>query len=227
MIVVAIYTCGRRGYLEETLASFTEQVSGPITRTVVFDDSGDAEYRTWLETLRIQPAGVDQPVANSVAEWGRNRGFTGSVKRSWMWLARHCVEPYVFHLEEDFTFDQTIDLSDLVAVLDAGDHLDQVALLRGPFFPREHRACCIVEQNPDSYTSRDLGGHAVLEHDQVFTTNPSMYRRTLCDNDWPDVKGSERAFTRQRVQAGRRFAYMGDGTPWCSHIGAERTGTGY
>lgn len=211
MIVTAVFTCGRRDYLERTLASYREQVTGP-TRTVIFDDAGDAAFTDWLYTLPDV----------SVASWGRNRGFTRSINLAWMWLVRHAVEPWVFHLEEDFTFDRPVDLTDLVEVLAGDETLDQIALLRHPFFPREHRAGSIIAEHPDAYT--DAGTH--LAHQLVFTTNPSVYRRDLCHAGWPQQSSSEKAFTRARVADGRHFAYWGQGEPWVTHIGDQRHGVG-
>lgn len=220
MILAAVFTCGRLEYLEATMASFAEQVTGPVTRTVIFDDSGDPEIRAALRDT------YESPVC-SVVDWGRNRGFTGAVHRAWMWIDRHAVEPYVFHLEEDFTFDRPVDLGDLVEVLDAGEHLDQVALLRHPFFKGEVAAGGIIERDPGAHRRTVIAGHDVVEHRQVFTTNPSLYRRQLCSVGWPLEDRSERAFTRRRVSEDRVFAYLGDGTPQVTHIGENRTMNGY
>lgn len=217
MIIRAVFTCGRREYLEATLASADQQISGPITRTVIFDDSGDPEFTDWLYTL-----------GHSVASWGRNVGFTESMFLARRWLTRHTTESYVFHLEEDFTFDEPVDLTDLAGVLDGNDHLDQVALLRHPFFPRELRAGGIMEEHPEAYTIRsDAQGRKWAEHQLHFTCNPSLYRMSLADLDWPRKgRHTETTFGQQRVAAGQSFAYW-DARPLCTHIGAEKKGHGW
>lgn len=213
-IICAVYTCGRREYLEATLASYRDRVHG-AGRVVIFDDSGDPAYTDWLYSL-----------GHSVASWGRNRGYTGSMQRSWDWLGTHAVEDHVFHLEEDFIFDRDIELADLVEVLEADQTLDQVALLRHAWFPAERRAGGIIAQRPDEHHTETIAGHDVITHTRVFTTNPSIYRRELCAEGWPQRSRSEAVFSARRRDAGRRFAYIGNGTPWCTHIGAERSGVG-
>lgn len=216
MIVVAVWTVGRRAYLERTLASFAENVFGPITRTIVFDDSGDPDFARWLETLDV-----------SVASWGKNLGFSGTVATGWEFLESHAVERYVFHLEEDFVFDRPVDLGHLAKVLTGDPDLDQVALLRGAWYPSEVRAGGIIERNPAAYEARSIDGIDYLAHREIFTMNPSLYRRSLCSVGWPRQARSERAFSAERRALGRRFAYLGDGTPWVSHIGHEKTGHGH
>lgn len=217
MIIRAVFTAGRRGYLEQTLASADEQVSGPITRTVIFDDSGDPAFTDWLYTL-----------GHSVASWGANVGFTESMFLARRWLTRHATEPYVFHLEEDFTFDEPVDLTDLVGVLDGNPHLDQVAFLRHAYFPRELRAGGIMEEHPEAYTIRsDDKGRKWAEHALFWTCNPSVYRMDLAHIDWPRRgKHTETAFGDQRIADGQRFAFW-DARPIITHIGAEKVGHGW
>ena len=218
MIVRAVFTAGRREYLEATLASADEQVSGPITRTVIFDDAGDRAFTQWLYTL-----------GHSVASWGTNVGFTQSMFLARRWLTRHTVEPYVFHLEEDFTFDEPVDLADLVAVLEGEPQLDQVALLRHAFYPRELRAGGdMAGAFPGDYTIRtDDVGRTWAEHALGWTCNPSVYRTDLCELDWPRKgRHTETTFGQARIAEGRRFAYWA-ARPTITHIGAEKLGHGW
>jgi hypothetical protein len=72
---------------------------------------------------------------------------------------------------------------------------------------------------------------AWVEHRLFFTTNPSLYRRSLIlEADWPDSEQSEGMFTHLlREDPDARFGYWGrrDDEPWVHHIGVERIGTGY
>ena len=225
-ICTAFFTCGRREYFEQTLASYSEKVSGPVTRVVIFDDSGDADYRAWLETLTMPTIHGPRPV--SVMDWGPNRGFSNAVHRSWKWISRHVVEPYIAHVEEDFLYDIPIDLTHLIDVLEGDDDLDEVALLRAAYFPRELRVGGIYEEHPEAYEHLvSPGGHRYIKHDLVFTTNPCVYRRELCGVGWPNRKASENYFTKVRAAEGRKFAYMGSGETCLTHIGAVRGDKGH
>jgi hypothetical protein len=146
----------------------------------------------------------------------------------------------VFSTEDDFLFARPVDLSAMGAVLDANPHLVQLALRRQPWNAEERSAGGIVEQHPEAYTEhRDSEGRAWLEHRLFMTTNPSLYRRSLCAMGWPDVPRSEGQLTAYLLRHGVtttgmpaervRFGFWGarDSGEWCEHIGHERVGTGY
>lgn len=115
----------------------------------------------------------------------------------------------------------------MVRVLEHDQTLAQVALLRQAWAPREIRAGGIIEQKPETYEHLDAQGVPYLRHRNFWTTNPCLYRRTLISDGWPDVRGSEQTFGRGQWAKGRFAAFMGDGTPWVTHIGDERVGRGY
>jgi hypothetical protein len=219
---VVIHTDGRRQYLERCVESFLANVTGPIIKKVFYDDSGDPEYKAWLDAtygeLGIGAVGPAQRL-----------GFGGSMASMWRYLDRRCVSDFVFMVEDDFVFDRPVDLVPMIDTLRENPHLRQVALLRGPAYPREIEAGGIIEQYPERYTPIHQNGHSRIEHREYFTTNPCVFRRSLVrEQPWPDVASSERVYTatlNRDPQA--RFAYWGDGAPWIRHIGAERAGTGY
>jgi hypothetical protein len=212
---VIVLTAGRKGYLERTLASFAERVTGDIAARIIQDDSGDPGFNVWLKET--------YPDWEIVTTPGK-LGFTKAIRHIHQVLRVRTGSPYVFHLEEDFVFDRDVDTSEMIALLEADGHLAQVALLRGPFYEPELEAGGIIEQDPDAYEHRD--GHVV--HSKYFTTNPCVYRRSLVlKHHWPGTRNSEGAYTKQLVRKGFRFAFIGDGTPWVSHIGEERTNLGY
>jgi hypothetical protein len=85
--------------------------------------------------------------------------------------------------------------------------------------------------DPVIYTDRhDVYGNQWLEHRRCFTTNPCLYRRSLCAAGWPDELDSEGLMTqRLNGDPANRFGYWGprDDSPWVHHIGSHRVGTGY
>ena len=84
--------------------------------------------------------------------------------------------------------------------------------------------------SPDDFVEVGVPNVRWLEHRRFFTTNPSLYRRSLCWTGWPDTDHSEGAFTTQLLEDPElRFAYWGsrNSGEWCEHIGHERAGTGY
>lgn len=225
MIALLVMTDGRVDCISQTIASAEANLSGPITRRIIHDDSGNADYQEWL-TKQF-------PTYDLIGSHVR-RGFGGAIRSAWEYLVENedsQPERYVFHLEDDFAFDRPVDLSDLIDVLDANNHLVQLALRRQPWNDEERAAGGIVESHPGDYTQCfGPGGAAWLEHRRFYTTNPSLYRRSLCRQGWPEREQSEGHFTQHLLGDSRlRFGFWGarDSGEWVTHIGSERAGVGY
>ena len=224
---VVVFTDGRRAYIEDTIDSFEANVTGTIGDRIIHDDSGDTANHCWLR----QTFG-DRGWRVIYHEHGR-RGFGGAIINAWRHLADHASndDRFVFHLEDDFTFNRPVDLDDLAGVLTAHPHLVQLALRRQPWNDAERAAGGVVEQHADDYTEHTDGVHAWLEHRLFFTTNPSLYRRGLVHQGWPTGDQSEGRFGLRLTASdpALRFAFWGgrDSGEWVEHIGAERAGCGY
>ena len=152
-VAVVVHTGGqpanwptRRGYLERSLASLAEQVSGPIVQRVVYDCWGDAAIRREVEALAI-PLGFYVVGPTSPVD------FTASMQALWGYLRRRVRAEYVFAVEDDFTYDRPVELADLVLALKANPDLVQMALLRDACYPDE----------------RETGGHPRLARSPAFT----------------------------------------------------------
>lgn len=228
MIVLLVMTDGRRDCITQTIESARKQLCGPLSRLVIHDDSGDPHYQHWLaETF---------PDFEIIRTPGRS-GFGGAIANAWDYLARTAEDDdcrYVFHLEDDFTFNHRVPLLTMATLLELEPNLVQLALRRQPWNAEERAAGGIVEQHPEDYRDcwRLVGGRTVpwLEHRRFYTTNPSLYRRSLTWRGWPDVEHSEGVFTHQLLEdAAVRFGYFGarESGEWVTHIGDERVGTGY
>ncbi len=158
-------------------------------------------------------------------------GFAGAVQRGWSMLLAASDADYVFHVEDDFVFTRDVDLAELVAVMESNPHIAQMALVRQPWSPQEIAAGGIVKMDPGAYikvtTIPPYSAHW-LEHRKWFTTNPCLYRRSLCERGWPDAPDSERKFSDALfADPDVRCAYWGRGEVWVRHIGTERAGVGY
>lgn len=230
MIVLLILTDGRLEYLERTIASARENLRGPISRTVIHDDSGITAYGDHLRS-----AFPDFEVYST----GRRSGFGGAIRSAWSYLARTAEADearFVFHLEDDFTFNRPVPLAELAFVLDHRPELVQLALRRQPWNETERAAGGIVESNPAAYEERRTGPmfrpmFQWLEHRLFFTTNPSLYRRSLTWRGWPEGAHSEGRFGIELLNENPDavFGFWGarDSGEWVTHIGDVRAGTGY
>lgn len=228
MICLLVITDGREDYLEACIRSASAELSGPITQRVMYDDTGDDNYRTDLARRYPQFRHINA---------GPRQGFGGAIRAAWAFLAERSDALWVFHLEQDFTFNRRVDLAEMAATLHSNPHLVQLALRRQPWNDREEQAGGIVEQHPGAYQEHHGPNGPWLEHRLFFTTNPCLYRRTLCTTTWPEGGNSEGHYTHQLLQAGSpevdgesvRFGYWGamDSGEAVHHIGHQRAGVGY
>lgn len=163
-------------------------------------------------------------------------GFCGAIRYGWERLREDGPAfDYVFHLEEDWRFEQAFSIAHMARVLDTEPQVCQVALRRGAV-PGENEP--VIERFPLEFVDRSTGliglGRPArmqewLEHRLFLTTNPCLYRRRLIDEyEWPPPPRCEAAFTETLLADGATFAYWGarDDDPWITHMG-ERRGTGY
>src|SRR5690348_1760716 len=51
MIALLVITDGRRDCIQQTIPSALASLQGPITRRVIYDDSGDETHRRWLRNM--------------------------------------------------------------------------------------------------------------------------------------------------------------------------------
>lgn len=224
-VLLVVFTDGRRDCIERAVPSALANLQGLSGTGIVFDDSGDPGYGRWLR----ESFGLD---GFHVSPSPVRLGFGGSVRRAWRSLARPFYDPFdhVFHLEDDFTFNGPVDLAGMAHVLDANPHLAQMALRRQAWNDEERAAGGIVESHPTDYVDRVTDGHEWLEHRRFFTTNPSLYRRTLCEMGWPDGGQSEGMFSARLFSDPKaRCGYWASRSagPQVEHIGRERVGSGY
>lgn len=234
MIALLIITDkeGQRECLDRTLRSLSGAWSGPdASLIVVVDDSGIPEYRKWLDG-RLRGWRTDI-ISHQV-----RRGFAAAIATGWGAIATYPGIEWVCHVEDDFEFTDRFDIPAMIRLLSAYPYLAQVSLLRQAVNETEVAAGGLVESRPGQFVN-----HTDLERDlrwmeqvSYFTTNPSIYPRSLLDVGWPQEPQSEGLFT-QRLLAGGfadvvgadvRFGVWGHTTdpPRVTHIGV-RQGTGY
>lgn len=238
-ITVVVHTGGldatwieRSAYLERSLASLSERVTGPIVQRVIYSDWDT--HRDDLEALAKRHGFY-------VAGEGHH-GYTVSMQRMWSYLRRRAVGDYVFQTEDDFTFDRDVDLQQLVDTLRTDPKLLQIALLRDAYYQDEQETGGILGWPEPAFTRVGVNGTSRLEHRLFFTANPSLFRRSLTDTPWPSEQQSRRILKRREDQMpssetafgqiiladpAARVAFWGDGEQWVSHIGAVRAGVGY
>lgn len=223
MIALLVMTDGR-DHIFQTIPSFEAFASGPISERWIHDDSGDPRHAEKLRRVFPGYTVVSTP--------GRS-GFAGAIRSAWSTLRRESSADFVFHLEDDFTFARLVDLGAMAAALLHHPELVQVALRRQAWNAPELAAGGVVEVAPEDFEDvRDeLHDLDYLAHRRFFTTNPSLYRRSLLvEHEWPAGAQSEGRFSAELfADPAARSAYWGsrDSGEWVHHDGSTRAGTGY
>lgn len=224
MITLLVMTDGRSMFLEPTLKAVDEQnkLLGPVTRKLIHDDSGDVTFARWLQ----EKYGHEYEIYST----GRRSGFGGAIISAWKQLQNDDNE-WAFHLEDDFVIQEVLPLAEMMTVMDQNPHIVQMAAQRQAWNAAEKEAGGVVQLNPGSYTQRDNGLHRWLEHRNFFTTNPSIYRKTLIDYGWPEGNFSEGKFSHKIFNSDDNLVsgYWGgvNDAPKVRHIGDYRNGAGY
>jgi hypothetical protein len=223
-VALIVFTDGRTNLLRKTIASFNEQVQGNVTERWIYDDSGNDKVRDGIRKNHPDFQLIESGT-------GTREGFAGAVRLGWGALRNFSDAKYVFHLEDDFLFNRPIILADMINILDKRSSLAQVSLMRQAWSSAEKEAGGVIAQNPHDFALHlDEEDREWLEQSLYFTTNPSLYHRSLIERfDWPDMEGSEGRFTIRVREVGYNFGVMGDrdDEPWVTHIGNTRAGASY
>lgn len=218
-LTVLIITDGRTKCLMRTIAAMYEHLDMHVVSDVmIVNDSADRDYAAAIDRLFPNFKRIHHKT---------RRGFGGAIQSGWDNLAD---TDWIFHLEDDFVLRRPVSLLDMIATLAGNPHLAQLALRRQPVNDVERAAGGVVEQWPAEYTEHVGPRGSWLEHRLFFTTNPSLYSVSRTWAGWPQVDGSEMAFTNRLLRdPDLRFAFWGQRAdkPWVEHIGDERVGTGY
>ncbi|HYJ21626.1 MAG TPA: hypothetical protein VEW07_06360 [Solirubrobacterales bacterium] len=193
---------------------------------LVIDDGREDYLERCLESAAHNLPPMDACVM--VSDPDHELGFAGAVQAGWEGVLETGCE-WVFHLESDFVFTCPVDLPKMQAVVEQFPEIAQVALRRQAWNEAEKAAGGIVALDPRSFRTATCSTGYFTEHRKFFTTNPSLYRASLCERGWPQVPRSEGILTHELLSEGRSFAFIGPAPepPRCWHIGETRTGTGY
>lgn len=227
LVAVLVMTDGRRDCISRTIPSLLDNLQGELGFLMIHDDSGDRDYQDWL--IGEFPDWI-------VMSGSKRLGFGGAIQRAWNIThgAASDDHRYVWHQEDDFTFNRPVNLDDMIHVLDEHPYLAQMALRRQPWNDEERAGGGQIERFPreDFPEHSDDHGNVWLEHRRWFTTNPSLIPRYLVAGGWPTVNQSEGIFTHQLIRRdpALRFGYWGtydSGVAWVHHIGEQRVGNGY
>ena len=224
-MILLVMTDGRAEYIEQTVSSALDNIVGDSMRIVVNDDSANKNYNKFLKNLFSK-----YPFETFITDSVENKsGFGGAIQNAWNFI-KNIQDDFIFHLEDDFVFNRTIEINKMKFILNNHSNVQQVALRRQPWNEVEALHGGIVESNLDAFIEKRHFNISWLEHRLFFTTNPSLYRKSLCSIGWPQVERSEGIFSIDLFRNPRAVSsYFGSlkSGEWVKHIGYNRTGHGY
>lgn len=210
-ISLVVITDGRQSCIEQTIDRFNELINYDFFEKLIINDSGDPRYHEFL---------VNRFPQFNVISHEQRRGLAGAVQSAWDSVSKE--SDYVFHLEDDFVFNKSIDISHLAFLLRKNPHLVQMALVRAPVNPPEEEVGGFVFQHLADYSQKE----DLFEHGRLFTLNPSLYPMSTVKMGWPD-HGGESEFTSKvhTIDKDYRFGFYGNiyDPPLVTHIGGRRS----
>jgi hypothetical protein len=213
-VAVVALTTGDRDTLAPTIASAEEMLTGPIGRRLVCVDGP----RCRVEAVEDAHPGWD---VEQIRGGGYPKATAAAIEQ-----ALGCGQPWVFWLEDDFTFNEPVDLLAMQEIVER-EGLAQLSLMRQPWYEPEIEAGGVIAANPDAFTQRN----GWIEHRAYWTMNPMLTRRSLlAEHRWPQGRRSElrfghSVFADPRARAGILGAIEDE--PRVQHIGLEQAGRGY
>ena len=166
MFTVLVLNDGRNDYLEQTLFTFFEQVRFPDPPyKMLVDDMPEGRDVSFLERLATRYR-FDELILND-----SNLGLFGTVMKAWSLLPTRTR--YIFHLENDFVFPETVDVRQLVTVLDEPS-IWNVTLLRQAWYEDERLAGGMIQSKPGWFREAVVQGIPVCLQQRYFGFNPGM-----------------------------------------------------
>lgn len=209
MNVALLYVCdGRTKYLERCVDSLQACVKYDWCNVVVSCDEPDPATLD----LSVRLTGADVVVSTP-----RRGGGAANIDRAWHAINHLGDVDYIFHVEEDWQFLASVDVDELVGILEDDPWCANIVLRRQPWGGEGPGG--YIGDDPSSFV--DAGGW--LRHHKGFWLNPCAYPLRVTFGGWP-TNGHEHHFSERMRAEGYHFGVYGshDDAPRVWHIGDER-----
>lgn len=216
-----VITDGRQDCLEQVLTSAYNRLGfDNFNQLLIINDDQTNKYQAWLAENYGSLFQVHQNKPK--------KGFGGAIQEAWKLI--NPDTDFVFHLEEDFLFNDSVPLGNMISVLNEYPDITQIVLKRQSVIKEESDYGGIVEKNPNAYTELTTPYGTLSTHREFYSTNPCLYRRSLLDVGWPDEQPSELRMTERLLEnPDNKFAFWGKkfDPPFVEHIGHSRPEEGF
>lgn len=185
---------GRKPYLERTIHSWEMNLIGKPKHQIIFDDSGDEEYRAYLNKkfgnrYVIVPIG-DKPM-----------GQVYAINFIYKYL-KDVDADYIFELEEDWVLFRKLDISKLINILEQDENITQVRVPRTITSTHDMKYGSTISFQLNEPTAKhrfvshkDGGWYEVRGRLYFWSHNPSIYRKSMINHTYPESGATDHEYT--------------------------------
>uniref|UniRef100_A0A6C0CJ30 Glycosyltransferase 2-like domain-containing protein n=1 Tax=viral metagenome TaxID=1070528 RepID=A0A6C0CJ30_9ZZZZ len=218
-VTVIFFSTNRLQYLLPTLDSFDRQVDFTNTTTykILCDDYPKDRDPKIFEMIQ-QRYSIDELILHQ-----KNKGQSETWKELWSKIPKDT--DYVFQMEDDFTFNTSIKITDLIDILKADPYAIQIALKRNVWYPKND----FIDKINSGVVGNEvvLNGTPVIKHQTYFNANPNMCPVWVTQETYPH-NPQESVIIHHLVQKDPKYysAILGkrDDPPHVTHIGEVMQG---
>lgn len=175
---------GRKGCLERTVASWEKNLIDQPKHKIIFDDSGNQDYREYLKK-RFGDRFTIVPIGDDIM------GQIYGINFIYNYLNELDTD-YIFELEEDWVLFRPLEIKNLIEILDSNQNIVQVRVPRTPwteldfysgshtsyFLSMDESKSCFIKYNGLSWYEW-RGPYWFWSH------NPSLYRKSVTILPYP------------------------------------------
>lgn len=185
---------GRRPYLERTIHSWELNLIGAPKHKIIFDDSGDKEYREYLNKkfgnrFLIVPIG-DEPM-----------GQVYAINFIYKYLQDIDTE-YIFELEEDWVLFRKLDMSKLINILEQDQNILQARVPRTITSMHDMKFGSTINFQLHDHTAkyrfvsnRGESWYELRGRLYFWSHNPAMYRKSMTKYTYPENGATDHEYT--------------------------------
>lgn len=219
-ITILFFTTSRYEYLIPMLKSFHEKVDfgdAEVTK-ILIDDYPLRRKIPVLEQL-VKDFNIDKLVLNE-----ENLGYSSSWKKGWGFVPNDT--DYIWHQEDDFTFNKVVNVYDMIETLETCPiELTQVVLKRQVWFTGGD----FIEKIETGKVGEQIefGDKKVVIHKTYFNSNPCVYSRWVLDEDYKYNPQEHLIVDHMNKKYPNKYSSMYGGAldePYIDHIGVYNQG---
>lgn len=179
---------GRKGYLERTIASWEFNLADKPKYKVIFDDSGNSEYRDWLnkkfgnkfEIFPISDINVGHNVAtNIIFDYIRNLDID-----------------YVLQVEEDWILNRELNVAEIIKTMDYNPDILQMRIPRTAwysdgYFDDIKSGSLVLRYINDlgsQYSFLDNRWYKIRNYNYFWSHNPCIFNKKIAYENYGDLE---------------------------------------